>query len=222
MTVYVLQGMAPAPWEHIGGMPEPVIDFVEPEDADHPDVVPEPTPLQVALARERVKDLERRGFAVTQGGKYRGRTVNERAAAFIRGEITVRDLDDQELQRGRFRSSDGRFRGGRPSYIPHEYHDEIVRRLLERGQERLREGYIDAVEVIVGIAIDSTVDAAVRLRAANIVQERVAGKTPDRVEMSVEVRPWERVLKGIIKTPPPDLGALVATVVEEGEDEEDD
>ena len=203
---------APLAWEETEPVPpQPQLDdeviggIPEPED---PELVEAPTPAEVAEFKR----------------KYRATKVQvtHRAAQFMRGEITVRDLDDEELKRGRFRDSDGKFRGRSASLIPAEFHEEVMRRMLERGTEKIQHDFLSAIETVVDVMKNST-DDVVRLRAANVVIERYAGKTADKVDLTVAVKPWEQTLKGIMKAPPPELlqlGMVVDAEIVEDEDDE--
>uniref|UniRef100_A0AAU6R660 Tail assembly chaperone n=1 Tax=Micrococcus phage Kurnik TaxID=3092208 RepID=A0AAU6R660_9CAUD len=117
--------------------------------------------------------------------------------------ISVQDLDDEELQRGQVRDSDGKFRAGPARRIPKEFHDELMRRIIERGVDKLRGSYLAAVDVIINdIVLDETVDIRTRGEYAKYVIERLSGKTPDRVEHAVAMKPWEVTLKKIITEVP--------------------
>lgn len=166
-----------------------------------PDLEPEPEPKKVYPPRVEVRKL-----------------VTGRAARFLRGEISIDDLDDEELARGQFRDRDGRFRGHPSSIIPRQFHTEMVRRLLERGTEKFREDFFAMIDVVIAIAKDEDVDAGVRLKAADMAITRLAGKPVDRVEMSVAIKPWEQTLVGIIRSAPQDVGEMV--VVEDDEEGE--
>ena len=116
----------------------------------------------------------------------RGMEATGRMAKLIAGEISVRDLDDEELARGQFRNADGTF-GGRPSVvIPREMLQEMVRRLLERGDELWRTGFNMAIATHLEICSDLNVDPRTRLAAAQYIIERVSGKTPDRVLVTAD------------------------------------
>ena len=194
--------------ELIGGSPEP----------DDPELRDEPGPDELAAYKRRREAAPKRPQA----------QITERALAFMHGDITVADLDDEELRRGRFRDSNGKFRTGTASKVPRAFHQELVRRLLDRGGEKLRSNFFDAVDVIAEIMNDTENEPAVRLRAADLIMTRVAGKPVDRVEMKVEVAEWEATMKGIIRTPPPellaglDLGTLHGEIVSHDEGDDDD
>ena len=149
------------------------------------------------------------------------RWVSPRADAIRRQEIRVEDLDDEELIRGQVRDADGHFRHGPLRQIPREFHDELMRRILDRGLEKLRSSYLSAIDVIVdGIVEDRTVDIRLRYDAAKYVIERLAGRTPERVEVGVEMKKWETVMTKIIKEIPGADQPIDADIIDEDEEED--
>lgn len=151
------------------------------------------------------------------------RWVSPRADAIRRQEIRVEDLDDEELIRGQVRDADGHFRHGPLRQIPREFHDELMRRILDRGMEKLRSSYLAAIDVIVdGIVEDRSVDIRLRYDAAKYVIERLAGRTPERVEVGVEMKKWETVMTKIIKEIPGSEQPVIDGEVVDDEDEEEE
>lgn len=130
--------------------------------------------------------------------------VTGRMKQLISGEITVDDLDDEELMSGQFRDKSGNL-NGRSKVVPKAMHQEMQRRLLQRGHEKIRSDFFDAIDVVGSIMRDDQNDPAVRLRAANTIIERTAGKTPEKVEMSVEVKKYEEVAVSIMREIPPEV-----------------
>jgi hypothetical protein len=124
-----------------------------------------------------------------------------RQQAFDRGLLTVQDLDDEELRAGRCRGPDGKIPvvTGKTSTIPRDIFDEVVAEHEQRTNQRLRERLDTMVDVIVGVAIDDTVEPRDRFEAAKYVFERLAGKTPERINVAVTRAPWEEMLMGIAK-----------------------
>lgn len=126
--------------------------------------------------------------------------VQGRMAAFMKGDLTVEDLDDEELARGQFRDANGNF-GGRPNkLIPREVQQEMIKRLLARGDELWRSGYNIAIKVHLEIAADPNNSPADRMKAAQYLIERVAGKTPDRIHIAAE-DPVESLFRSILNDP---------------------
>lgn len=195
----------PPPLPPIGReTPEWTLDLPEPEtvepDTEEDDLVDAPAQITPPPARP-----------VT-------RKVTGRVAQLMRGEITIDDLSDEELRRGQLADKNGVFRGKPSSMVPRAMHDEMVRRLLSRGTEKFRHDYFTAIDTMIEIMTDTEVEASVRLKAADTLITRVAGKPIEKVELSVEVKPWEQVAKGILRTVPKELGELTNI---EGDDIED-
>lgn len=140
-----------------------------------------------------------------KGSQRKNVAVQGRMAQFMAGEITMADLDTEELLKGQLRADDGTFRGRPPKLIPREMHDEMVRELLARGDQLIRESFVDAIEAFKSIAKDRSLEPRDRLKAAQYLWERVAGKLADRVDLKVAMQPWELDVKGIIANiPEPD------------------
>lgn len=136
-----------------------------------------------------------------------------RMRQLMEGEISVADLDDEELMSGSFRDGSGRLNPGANKVIPKSMHQEIMRRILERGQEKIRSDYFNALDVVAEIMEDTDNDANVRLRAASMIIDRIAGKTPEQVQLSVEVKPYEAIVSKIMRELPADM-AMEDDVVE--------
>lgn len=148
--------------------------------------------------------------------------VTGRMRQLIEGEIDVSDLDDEELMSGSFRDGSGKLNPGRNKVIPKSMHQEIVRRILERGQEKIRSDYFNALDTVADIMQDTDNDAAVRLRAASMIIDRIAGKTPEKVELSVEVKPYEAIVTKIMRELPADIAEadiVDGEIVDENDEE---
>lgn len=126
--------------------------------------------------------------------------VTGRAALFLSGKITVEDLDDEELAHGRFRASDGTFRGRPPTVLPQEMVQAMRREWLKRANARLAEALLDhGIGTLVELAKECP-DPGVRLRAATAIMERMMGKVPDKVEVAAE-DPVETLFRQILNDP---------------------
>ena len=129
-------------------------------------------------------------------------SVPPRVQALLDGSIGVEDLDDEELIRGFLRARDGTFKGGQPKVIPKVVHDRVIREIFKRADDMLRGSLLDAVGAILKIATDERVSPADRLKAATWVYERLRGKVPDQVHVSVETG-FEQLLEEVHRTDPP-------------------
>jgi hypothetical protein len=120
-----------------------------------------------------------------------------RQECFDRGYLTVKDLDDEELRYGKCRDESGYIPKGnsrRTELIPAERYDEMVAEHEARFKQKLRQNLDDMLEIMVNIAKDDTVEPRDRFEASKYLFERVAGKTPESVNVTVTAKPWEELL----------------------------
>jgi len=125
--------------------------------------------------------------------------THTRQECFEMGILTVKDLDDEELVKGRCRDHTGRIptRNKHTELIPAERYDEMVKEHEMRYKQRLRQYLNGALDVAVEIMEDDTVEPRDRLEAAKWITERSAGKSVEHVEHTVEMKPWEGLLTDI-------------------------
>jgi hypothetical protein len=109
--------------------------------------------------------------------------------------LDLEDWDNEELIRGYKRNRNGRF-GEAPKYISREIQQEAFRRLIGRGERKMKQAYIEAVEQLVHLARSADSEKT-RLDAIKTLMERVVGKVPDVVHVSRE-QPWEAMLADAI------------------------
>lgn len=124
-------------------------------------------------------------------------------AAILHGEADLRNWDDEELLRGQRRAKTGSFVGRPPTVVPMAVHDELNRRRFSRAAEALNESLEEAVRVLREIVSDGRASHADRLKAAGMILDRVLGRAPERVQLSVidEKAPWmEALVAGIVAT----------------------
>jgi hypothetical protein len=139
-----------------------------------------------------------------------------RQQAFDRGLITVQDLDDEELRAGRCRDELGRIprNKNKTEPVPRDIHDEIIAEHEARWNQNLREKLDTMTEVIAGVALDDTAEPRDRMEAAKWIIERVAGKAPERVNVTVNKLPWEEMIHGIAKRTKAEHDALKAGTID--------
>jgi hypothetical protein len=129
-------------------------------------------------------------------------TIPDRYAAFARGELTIDDLDEEEVMRGQFRGKDGTFRGRPPKFIPREFATAIVRKQHELVATRIA-GLVtqafDTLADVMGKPFPQPGDAA-RVKAAQLVLERYLGRVPETVNIKSEQSTWDKNKERFIKT----------------------
>ena len=141
---------------------------------------------------------------------------SEVEARIAEGTITMQEfvesLSPEELVRGQLKDHDGKFRGRPPKWVPQEFYQACVRQLLKQGDAMWREAFFESIKTFTAIAQNDKLDPKDRLKAAQYVIERVAGKTPEKVEVSVQ-QPWETIISGIVAEAEDDAIARAARVL---------
>jgi hypothetical protein len=113
---------------------------------------------------------------------------------FQAGQITVDDLDDEELAACGFRASNGSI--FRPKNVPRELAQAFTRAIYERAEAEIRGLAINAAQTIGEIMKNRSNEPDIRLKAAITLIERNLGKTPQAISVSIE-KPWEEVFDSI-------------------------
>lgn len=124
----------------------------------------------------------------------------ERYRAFIDGEITVEDLDDEEVQRMQLRNERGTFQGRPPVSLPREFIMAIRMEQQRRFQHWINTVVPEAQKAVLELvkSRNLTPGDSTRLKAAQEILERYAGKTPDRVEVKAEVTTFEANMNDVV------------------------
>lgn len=108
------------------------------------------------------------------------------------GQLTVKDLDDDELKRMQVRGAGGMF-SSKPRALPSHLAAAMRSEWLARGQAKLERGYHDAIQIMLDIANNPDVKDSDRIKAANIVIERTAGKAVEHVHVKSD-DPWGKMM----------------------------
>lgn len=137
---------------------------------------------QARRQEERERRQAERGDAPSNLERYRA------------GEYPVSEWTDREVQKGRPEGRDG-FAGPFPS-LTGKQHSEIKRELLKRGQRRIDALYGTAIRTLADIARNGENESA-RVKAAQELLNRTAGKTPERIEIKSS-DPWQDILDDIM------------------------
>jgi hypothetical protein len=165
------------------------------------------TPQKRAAITSRV-NAEKRGGPIrrkqSQGKPKVDRRPNSNGQAIIRigrqardlleDPSSVKDWDDEEIRRGQRRNKLGRFAGPKPKVVPNEVYQEFVRRTLKRSQEELQKHLPMVIDELIAIAQNPAAEDRDRLKAMEMVMNRVLGKEPLKVDMNVETPPWQMAM----------------------------
>lgn len=118
--------------------------------------------------------------------------IYDEERAIAEGILELEDWDDEELIRGYRRGRNGKF-GPQPKYIPREVQQEAFRRLVHRGNRKLRQAYMRTIEGLIDLAHNGDSEK-VKLEAIKELLNRIVGKVPDIVVGAQMEQPWESIL----------------------------
>ncbi len=138
--------------------------------------------------------------------------------AIIDGTEDLSTWTQEELERGIRRGQDGRFRKP-PRLVAKAVHDELVRRRMSRAYDLLRKSTYDAVRLLREVVNDDEADLVVRVKAAELILDRVLGKAPQTVALDVTANsaPWQRMAATAIVSIVGNQDQIGASEVVEGE-----
>jgi hypothetical protein len=134
---------------------------------------------------KKKKTAERRGLE----------QLSPRWQDYQAGRLKVEDLDWEELTRGQIRNASGNFRGGQPKVLPKAFHDELLRRAKEHGQEFFTRNVDVALNSLVNLAQYG--EDRERLGASIYITDRVMGLMTQKQEVEQTVNVFhEAISKG--------------------------
>jgi len=113
--------------------------------------------------------------------------------AILNGTEDLTLWSDEELLRGHRKDRNGRWSGRPPKVVPLAVHQELTRRRLDEAYQLLREDLVGAVQLLGQVVRDKEADNKDRIKAAELIINRVMGKPTERVELSTRSR-WEEAL----------------------------
>lgn len=123
------------------------------------------------------------------------------------GDLTVQDLDDEEVRYGRCKDKNGNFSGRPPKEFPRHLHDALHNEFLRRTEETFKPLVETATNVLLDVALNRRAAAPARVQAANILLERGAGKVSDKVVSEVIVKKFEENIEGLFVDIPDEVAA---------------
>lgn len=157
-----------------------------------------PTGFQAKKRATRIGAIKR--------ARAEGRPAPERARIYlgktntniILGDEDVSGWTEDELIVGRRLSKNGNYTGRPPVVVPKKVHDELVKRTLSNAQEHMRQNLEGVVQVLTAIASNEDVPPKDRLKAIDMIMNRVMGKVPDTVNLRPDM-PWvQAITDGIV------------------------
>jgi hypothetical protein len=146
--------------------------------------------------------------------RYPGGAANIRLTATAAGVIydgeSLDTWDDEELMRGRRRNKHGTFTGRPAQVVPAALLHELNRRRFSRAHALMADSLVDGAVMLRSIINDKKADPSDRIKAAELLFNRVLGKPHESVSLEVagegSTVPWQKMM----------AGAIVASVEEAG------
>lgn len=130
--------------------------------------------------------------------RYKKPREKSRYQQLMDGELTVDDLDDEEIMNGKCKDKDGHFRGRPPKTFPRALHDALHKEYQKRMQEKLNDYGELAISTLADVASSRMAAAPARVRAAEVLLERTMGKVPDKIFSEVSIKPFEEGIEGLL------------------------
>lgn len=135
-------------------------------------------------------------------GIFPGKTT----MAILSGEEDLTLWDDEELLRGQRRSKRGKFHGSAPKVVPMSVHQELTKRRLSKSYELLREDLVAACQLLGKVVRDDEAPYKDRIKASEIIIERVMGRVPEKIDVAVFPSKLEQAFTAmLIPDDPPTL-----------------
>lgn len=153
------------------------------------------------------KAVEERGAALKKS-EAKDMELFEDDALIEEGVIDLEDWDNEELARGYRRNRQGKF-GSPPKYVPRAVQQEAFRRLVGRGDRKLKEAYINVIDRLIHLAHNATSEK-VQLEAQREIINRLVGKVPETLRIGPD-EPYRDFLADAIE-PISSVPALIIDV----------
>ncbi len=129
---------------------------------------------------------------------------------FLAKQLTVEDLDDDEILGFGFKTDKGTI--FKPKNIPRDMVLAFTRATFDRALDKLKYSALDAAKTLSSLMLDETVEPNVRRQCAESILDRTLGKAPMQVTLRTNA-PWETVFEAIAAQPV--IEAIDAEVIPE-------
>jgi hypothetical protein len=181
-------------------------------------------PSEIAAKRRasRIPNIQRKVDEGTATGLERGFVrVSRTTTRILTGQEDLSLWDDEELRRGQKRDKNGNWQGVQSKIIPKAIHDELVRRTLSQAEQLLRDNLAEAIEMLVDVMRGKDTEDKDKLKAIEMIMNRVMGKEPLKVDLTVGTKkPWEEAMDAVIVPTDDDVVDVIdTTAVEIDEDD---
>jgi hypothetical protein len=122
-------------------------------------------------------------------------TTSPRWQALIDGDMSVQDLEDDEILTGRLRMDNGKLAPRGVNVIPRRLHEAMMRELKFRMQNKFAEEIEGAIDQLVWVMYNGETRDMVKLQAAQTIIERVLGKVESKQTVTLEATPWQQAIE---------------------------
>ena len=128
-------------------------------------------------------------------------TIPTRYEAFMNGELTIDDLDEDEIMRGQLKNAAGNFGGRPPMYIPRKFATALAEKQKELIQAELAGLVLPAMRTLVEVMNKPHPQPGdnAKVQAAKLILERNLGKVPETLQLKAEIKTWEQKFETRIK-----------------------
>lgn len=138
--------------------------------------------------------------------------TNGRNGDLLLDPESIKDWDDEELQRGYRKDKNGRFTGRPPKIIPKLVHDEFVRRTIAKAKHDIIAIVPELVDQMKKLLENPATDDKAKVALMKLLMEHVFGKAPQTHEHEIKTPLFLKVLEGGIV--PGDLESIETTARE--------
>lgn len=158
---------------------------------------------------------------IEETGEIEALEPMNRYQQFLAKQITIDDLDDEELMSFGFRKANGKI--FKPKNIPRDMVTAFTRAIFDRSLDKLKSSALQAANTLAALMVDETVEPSVRRQCAESILDRTVGKAPLLVSINTNAV-WEQVFESISAVPVIDADVIEpseieATIVDDKEDE---
>lgn len=151
-----------------------------------------------ATGRGKVKNPNDKRLKKNRPPSKASMAPKSRTQQLIDGDITVEDLDLEELRKGKCKDKNGGFSGRVPNLMPTALVTAAQVELRKRMQEEVNDTVEDAIKALHRIVRNDRAPAVAQVAAANSLIDRGLGKVPDKVMQEIKVHQFEEDMADIL------------------------